>query len=89
MKHKIFYPPKQLSNPVADPLLELEQLWSLDGGGSVKMNILRLLVLHTPLWEPPRTTTVLVWDVMCMDGKDRWDTFLEMDIHLYASLYAS
>jgi hypothetical protein len=48
-KHKIFYPPKQLSNAVADPLLELEQLWSLDGGGSVKMNILRLLVLHTPL----------------------------------------
>jgi len=49
MKHKNLYPPKQLSNPVADPLLELEQLWSLDEGRSVKMNFKAARVAHTSI----------------------------------------
>jgi hypothetical protein len=36
--------------------------------------------LNAPPYEPPKTTTVLVGKVVCMDVEDRWDAFVVMDM---------
>lgn len=38
------------------------------------------LVFYAPPYEPPRTMTVLVGKVVCMDVEDGWYTFVAMDM---------
>jgi hypothetical protein len=82
-KHKNFYPPKQLSNPVADPLLELEQLWSLDDEWRWVSENEYSCCTSVPKNHPGQRQSSCGMScalLFIMDGKDRWDAFSEMDI---------